>query len=216
MHWPFSDIFQKILALSHLWWRRARGHHNFLILCTFLSQAAFLSTKTLAKGVCLANLALGLGIPCAPAVLAHTPVVKTGCCWGLENQVHLFPPKDAIEWIYKKCCRCVCFQPDGNLIKTIKKAPPDFRREVISSSGVAWLHYSKETRSGFIPKLFTEITYSRVNDWWTNSCGAPEVKGLLMTTDKPPLHPEWCSPSIPGSAADRHVMLIHQPFMGQL
>lgn len=114
-------------------------------------------------GVCLANLALSLGIPCAPAVLVHTPLVKAGCCcWWLKNQVHLVPPKDATEWIYKentpkKCCRCVCSEPGGNLIKSIKKAFPDFRREVISSSGVVWLSYAKEARSGFILKLFTEM-----------------------------------------------------------
>lgn len=55
----------------------------------------------------------------------------------------------------KKCCRCVCLEPDVNLIKTNKKAHPDFRREVISCSGVVWLSYAKETRSGFILKLFT-------------------------------------------------------------
>lgn len=42
-------------------------------------------------------------------------------------------------------------------MKSIKKAPTDIRREVISSSGVVWLSYAKETRSGFILKLFTEI-----------------------------------------------------------
>lgn len=51
MHWLFSCIFQKILALSHLWWRRARDPHNFLILRTFFFHAAFLNTKTLAYAV---------------------------------------------------------------------------------------------------------------------------------------------------------------------
>lgn len=51
MHWLFSGIFQKILALAHLWWRRARNPHNFLISCTFLSLAALLNTKTFAYAV---------------------------------------------------------------------------------------------------------------------------------------------------------------------
>lgn len=159
MHWLLSGIFQKILALFVF------GEGGPGVPITFSSYAlSFLmllfkheDTCLYCDGVCLTNLALGLGIPCAPTILVHA-LVKPGCCWWLENQIHLFPPKEATEWLYKentpkKCYRCVCSEPDGSLIKTIKKAPPDLRREIISCSGVVCLSYAKETRSGFILKL---------------------------------------------------------------
>jgi len=55
----------------------------------------------------------------------------------------------------KKCYRQACLQLDGSLIKTNKKTPTDFSREIISYSGIVCLSYAKEARSGFIFKLRT-------------------------------------------------------------
>lgn len=119
MHGIFSATFQKILALSHLWWRTAKGPHNSHLMYFPFSCCLFKHSDTClcCDGVCSANLALSLGIPCAPAVLVHTPLVKAGCCcWWLKNQVHLFLPKDATEWLYKELKRPPRLQERGNFL----------------------------------------------------------------------------------------------------